>query len=211
MRLLLALLPLVAFYLAESWWGLRPAVAVGVGLALVEVGYTRWAEGRWNRLTLGTAALVAGLGGLALLSDDPRFVLWSPVIGDVVIAGVLVTFLARGANPIAAAAEAQDPDLDLHPLEARFLEGIGWRFAGLLGVHAALTAWSVDQPRETWLFVSGPVQYVLMGLQLAGEMAYGRLVVLPRVDAAISEATSDDPPGPSPERRPPPPTGGRPS
>ena len=40
--------------------------------------------------------------------------------------------------------------------------------------HAALTAWSVTQPRETWLIVSGPVQYGMLGAQVAAEVAWAR-------------------------------------
>lgn len=191
MRTLLALAPLVAFYVVESTWGLRPAVVAGLIAALVELGWTRWAEGRWSKLSLVGAALVVGLGGMSLLSDDPRFVLWSPVFGDLLFAGLLVGARLMGASPIRAALEEQDPELDLHPLQARWLDGLAWRFAAVLLVHAGAIAWAIPRDRETWLAVSGPGGWVVLGLAVAAEVAYARFVVLPRVEADEAEAAGD--------------------
>jgi intracellular septation protein A len=187
MRLFLGLAPLVAFYLAESWYGLRAAVVVGMVLAGVELVWTRWTDGRWSRLAVLTAVLVGVLGGLSLASDDPRFVLLAPALGDLVFAALVVGMQLAGRNLVLVAVEEQDPDLDLHPLQRRYLDGLAWRFAANLVLHAAATVWSAGQPRETWLLVSGPVQYVMLGAQVAAEIAWARLVVLPRVEAAEAE------------------------
>jgi len=41
--------------------------------------------------------------------------------------------------------------------------------------HAAVTTWAaLYAGTGTWLFVSGPLQYVLFGLQLAFEIVYAR-------------------------------------
>jgi uncharacterized membrane protein len=180
---LLALLPLVAFWAVEAWAGTRAAIVAGIVLAAVDLAWARRRTGRFPPLPLFSAALVVGLGGLSLASDDPRFVLWSPVIGDVVLAGLLAgAELGRG-HVLARLIAEQDPSADLHPLQVRWLDGLALRLAGNLALHAGLTAWAVPQPRSTWLFVSGPLQYVLLGAQIAVEVLWARLVVLPRVEA----------------------------
>lgn len=182
-RTLFAVLPLVAFWAVESWLGTRAAIVAGIVLASAEVAWTRWQDGRFAKLPLLTAGLVVVLGGLSLLSDDPRFVLWSPVVGDVVLAALLVGAELRSPHVLARMVAEQDPSLELHPLQVRWLDGLALRVAGVMGLHAALTAWSIPQARSTWLFVSGPLQYVLLGALVAVELAWARLVVLPRVEA----------------------------
>lgn len=184
LRLFFALGPLIAFYVVESWYGLRPAVAAGMGFALAELLWTRWSEGRWSRMAVFTGLLIGILGGLSLASDDERFVLLSPAIGDIAFAVLIGGFQLRGVNLLRMAMEEQDPELDIHPLQDHYLNGLAWRFAANLLAHAALTAWSAGQSRETWLLVSGPIQYAMMGGQMALEIAWSRFVVLPRVEAA---------------------------
>lgn len=178
----LALLPLVGFYVVESYWGIRAGIAVGIAIASLDLLYGRARTGEWGKLQLLMVALIGGLGGLSLASDDERFALWSPVLADLVFAGLLAAPLLAGRNPLEGLLRAQDPSIDLHPLQVRFLRGFGGRLCVNLLVHAALTAWAAGQARETWLFVSGVGQYGLLGAQLAVEVGWARLVVLPRVE-----------------------------
>jgi intracellular septation protein A len=182
-NILLALLPLVGFYAVEAWWGTRAGIAAGVTLALLDLLVQRARTGAWGRLQLLMVGLVGGLGGLSLASDDERFALWTPAIGDLALAALLAFALARGKNPLADIVAAQQPDLEVHPLQAHFLRGMAARLALNFAAHAAWVATSVDDSREAWLFVSGPGQYLTLGVQFVAEVAWARLVVLPRVEA----------------------------
>ena len=75
MQLLFALLPLVAFYVAESWYGLRAGVAAAMAFSMLELAVSWYRTRKLSRMALFTAALVLVLGGLSLLSNDERFVL----------------------------------------------------------------------------------------------------------------------------------------
>lgn len=181
--LLLSLLPLIAFFVLERWVDLRAAIAAAMVLVLIELAVQRWFEGKVRKLTLLTAGLVLGLGSMSLLSDDPRFVLWSPVVGDLIFAAILLGTVAIGRSALEAALEEQAPDEPLHPLQRRFARGLTVRLGLNLVAHAAITAWATEQPREVWLLVSGPLQYAMLGVQVIGEAAWARLVVLPAVEA----------------------------
>lgn len=167
MRLVWALAPLVAFYVVEAQWGLRAGVlaAMALGIADLAVGWLR--DGRLNRLTLIATAMVVGLGGLSLASDDERFVLWTPVAGDLLFAVLLVGGLALPESWLEIAAREQDPTLELDDDARALLRGLTVRFSLLLVAHAGATAWATTASRETWLFVSGPLQFVMIGA-LAG-------------------------------------------
>ena len=86
-------------------------------------------------------------------------------------------------------AEQQQPELAADPLRRAFLGGMTLRLALNLAAHAVVTAWSVTEPRETWLFVSGPLQYVMLGGQFVFEIAWGRHTLPPE-----PEESPGDPP-----------------
>lgn len=180
LRLLWAMLPLVAFYAVESWYGLRAAIASAIAIGLIDVLVGRLRDGRVSRLTLGTTGLVVVLGALSLASDDERFMLWTPVIGDLVFAGVLIGGLALPESLMELAVREQDPTVELDPELRSILRGLTVRLAAVLGVHALVCAWSTGMSRETWLFVSGPVQYALFGAWLAAEFVVARFGRAPR-------------------------------
>lgn len=170
MQLLLGFLPLVAFYVGETFGDLRTGILAAIGASLLDAAYGRWKHGRLNRIVLFSTALVVVLGGLSLLSEDERFVLWTPVLGDLVFATLLAGSLFTEGSALEIAMAEQQPDTPVDAPTRRLLRGVTGRFALNLLVHAALTAWATTQPRETWLFVSGPLQYVLMGLQAVYEV-----------------------------------------
>jgi intracellular septation protein A len=186
MQLLLGLLPLIAFYVGESLYGLQAGLVAAIATSLLDVAYGRLVHGKVNRVVLVSTGLVVLLGGLSLLSDDERFVLWTPVLGDLVFAGVLLASLLAPLSALELALREQDPTVDIDAPMRRFLRGITVRFALNLLLHAGLTAWAVGQSRETWLFVSGPMQYVLMGLQGGLEV-----VLVRRLPPSARDADTD--------------------
>lgn len=176
---LLAIVPLVVFYVVESRWGLRAGVLLAMAFAAADLAWHWFRHRRVHRLGLGAAALVVGLGGMSLLSDDERWFLWSPVLGDVLLAAVLLGSVLLGAPLLTVAAREADPELVLDADEERLFAGITARLGLNLLVHAALCAWAVGESRETWLFVSGPVQYLQIGAQMLGEIAWSRYKLPP--------------------------------
>lgn len=187
MQLLFGLLPLVAFYGGEAYGGLKVGIVAAIVTSLLDVGYGWYANGKVNRVVLVSTALVVVLGGLSLLSDDERFVLWTPVLGDLVFGGVLLASLFTRESALEFALREQQPDTPIDAPTQRFLRGITLRFAINLALHAAVTAWSTTQPRETWLFVSGPLQYLMMGAQGLVE------VLLVRQLPPLEERAEDEP------------------
>jgi hypothetical protein len=188
----LALAPLVTFWAVEAWWGTRPAIVASMVLVALDVAAARWLEGRVPGLTWLGAALVLGLGGLSLLQDDPFWVLWAPVIGDAALAGALVAAELAGRSVLVVAVREQRPDDPPDAVEVAFLRRAAVELAIALVVHAGLTAWSVDQPRETWLLVSGPGQYAVLGAWLLIQV--GRARRLPPLAAPNDAPAPTTPP-----------------
>jgi len=186
-RWLLSFAPLVAFYLLEERIGLRAAVAVSMALGLLDVGVARWVEGRASIMGWITTGMIVVFGGMSLLSDDPRFVLWSPVWGNLVFAALMAGSAWKGRSLVELAVAEQDPQAVEYDVQRRFLRGLSWRMAGVLVVHTLWIVWAIPGSRETWLFVTGPGQYLLLAAQGVGEFLYARNVVLPEVDRLDAE------------------------
>jgi len=169
MQLLLGILPLIAFYVVDSWYGLRAGVGVAMGFGLLDVGVGWLRTRRLNKMALFSAGLVLVLGSLSLLSDNESFILWSPVIGDAVFAALLVGSLAMPVSILELAWSEANPEEPLDEVMRQFVRGLTVRFALNLLLHAAITGWSTTQGKDLWIIVSGPVQYAMFGIQIAFE------------------------------------------
>lgn len=178
-NLFFALVPLVAFYAAEAQYGLAAGVMSAMGFSVLQLGWEWFTRRKINRLVLFSAALVCGLGGMSLLSEDERFVLWTPVVGDLVFSGVLFGGLFTSPPLHEIALTDADPELELDEDMRSALRGMVIRMGLNLVLHAVITAWATTQSREVWLFVSGPVQYGQLGVQLVGEFLWARFAPVP--------------------------------
>ncbi len=194
LRVLLSLLPLILFYALESSAGLAIAVVAGMLAVAGDVAFTWWREGRISRITMVSAPMVVGLGVITLVADNPVFTLVGPAVGDTVFATLLIGARLLGKNLLLVALEDIDRDAELHPLQVRHLDGVSWRLALNLLVHAIIVVTVMNGSREVWLFVAGPLQMILIGVQVAAELAWLHWVVGPKVDAddAAKEAVPGD-------------------
>jgi len=186
MQLLAALLPLVVFYAVESAWGLLAAVVSAIAIS---VGQMLWMAVRGQHIPRAlkfSTGLIVVLGGITAASGDERFVLWSAAIGDFAIAAALLLALLLGKNPVYDLLE-DSLDEPLHPLQVAWLRSLGWRAALVFSIHGVWSGWSVTQSRETWLFVTGPGAYVLLGGLAAYEYAVTRWRIWPAIDAEEKE------------------------
>ena len=177
--LVFALAPLVAFYFIEDTWGTQVALVISMVVALGELAWQWHRTHKLDRTTLFSAGMVLVLGGVSLVFDDDRFVLYAPVATDALFAGGLFLSVWRGKAVMVMLAEQQHPELANDPIRRRFLRGMTVRLGLNLLLHAALTAAVAGGERSTWLFVSGPVQYILFGVQFLLEIAWGRMTLPP--------------------------------
>ena len=157
------LAPLVAYGVVEAVWGTRAAVAVSIALALGEVVLSRWRYGAVPRSLWASAALMVVLGVPSLWNDDPLWVRWTPVIGDLLFAGGLTVATLRGASPTEAVLVEQLPAPELTPELRAWARRFGWRLVLVSLVHAGWVAAVVDAETWTWTWVSGPGQFGLLG------------------------------------------------
>ncbi len=78
MQLLLDFLPIALFFVAYKTAGLYTATAIAIGASLVQVLYTRYKTGVFQKISLFSFAIITFLGGATLLLKDEIFIKWKP-------------------------------------------------------------------------------------------------------------------------------------
>ncbi len=117
--------------------------------------------------TLGVPAAIAALMVLAMIFDDPRFVLVYPAL---VNAALLLQFgLSLRSRPMIERFARLQVD-DLSEREIAYCRAVTWFWCGFFvvngGVCAGMALWA---PRSWWALYTGLLSYLLLGLLMASE------------------------------------------
>jgi intracellular septation protein A len=177
LKLLPGFLPLIIYVVAEEFWGETVGLAAGIACGMVEFLVFAVRERRVDWLTLLDTVLLAAMGGVSLLLKDDVFFRIKPAAVEALFAA-LVGISAFGPRNLLMGktlAKLRSEGLELGLAEQN-LRGMMVGLFLLLVVHVSLTAaaalwWS----REVWLFVSGGLFYLLLGLWAAGVIGQGFL------------------------------------
>lgn len=148
----------LAFYVLFLCTGsARLAAAVGVALGLAQIAGHFARRRRPPVLLLVGVSLTALLGGMTIVTADPRFVLLKP---SIVYGAVGVTMLQRGW------VRRYVPPIALALLSARTLDRVGWGWAALLlgsaFVNLALVASLPPLAAATALLIGGLAAKLLL-------------------------------------------------
>lgn len=166
--------PLVVFYGLEHWGLARVSAFVGVcavvGVAVrLRRGKGLQREGRPSRLvTLLPPAIVMAAAGLGWMVQQPRLLLFMPVVINAALALTFAHSLRGPAPIIERYARLLHPDLSLAESQhCRQVTKVWCAFFVVNGgVAAALAAFA---PLSWWAAYTGLGAYVAMGTLIAGE------------------------------------------
>lgn len=158
MQSLIDLLPVVLFYVAYKFSDFRTAIAVMMVAMTLQVALTWLITRRVHRMTLISAGLVLGLGGISLLLRNELIFKWKPTILFWVFAIVFLGSQFIGAKPIAQRfVESASKDALSIPADDWRTLNIMWvAFFALVGALNLYVAYSF--PEDVW------VNFKLFGL-----------------------------------------------
>ncbi|QOJ31471.1 MAG: septation protein A [Gammaproteobacteria bacterium] len=158
MQSLIDLLPVVLFYVAYKFSDFRTAIAVMMVAMTLQVALTWLITRRVHRMTLISAGLVVGLGGISLLLRNELIFKWKPTILFWVFAIVFLGSQFIGAKPIAQRfVESASKDALSIPADDWRTLNIMWvAFFALVGALNLYVAYSF--PEDVW------VNFKLFGL-----------------------------------------------
>ncbi len=190
-NLLPGLLPLFVFVFADELWGMNIALVVATGFSMVELFFTYFKTGRFEKFILLDVSLIVMLGGISLVFDNEVFFKLKPAIVELILAS-MIGFSVFGGKNI------------LLEISGRYLKGVKITKSArvrmesamkvmffLIIVHAALVVWAVFfMSKEAWAFISGVLFYLLIAAYFLFELfrnylyrrKYGESEVLPEVD-----------------------------
>ena len=156
MSFLFELSPLIAFFIAYRLWGIYVATGVIVGAVVLQVAYRLLRKERLTALQKGSAAVLIALGGLTLILQDERFILWKPTIFYWAVAATLLGGYLLTGKPLVEKLIGDAFKLS-HERWVR-LSWIWIVFFALLGFLNLYVAYNYT--RDTWVIF----KFVLLGI-----------------------------------------------
>ena len=91
MKLLLDFLPIVIFFVVYKMTNdIVLATAVLIPATILQITYTRWKTGKFEKMQLVTLILVIVFGGMTVLLKDGIFIKWKPTVVNWLFAVVFV-------------------------------------------------------------------------------------------------------------------------
>ncbi|MDH5300460.1 MAG: septation protein A [Gammaproteobacteria bacterium] len=90
MKLLLDFFPILLFFIAYKTYDIYVATVVAIVASLVQVLYSRYSTGKFEKMHLITLGLIAVFGGATLVLQDEIFIKWKPTVVNWLFAAVFL-------------------------------------------------------------------------------------------------------------------------
>lgn len=80
MKLLFDFFPIAAFFIAYKWQGIYLATAIAIVASLIQVLWSRYKQGRFEKIPLITFFSILVMGGATLFLKNEIFIKWKPTV-----------------------------------------------------------------------------------------------------------------------------------
>ncbi len=173
---------LILLYPAVVYWGLtrfQPRVLALLLLGLFVLRLVSFSSLRGKELVsfLPTFAAIALVSIGVMWSNHKTWLLFYPVLLNIVLLGSFAWTLWRGPSMIERFARLQEPDLDLEGQRYCYRVTIVW--CVFFVFNAATAAWlTLYSTVAVWTLYNGLISYLLIGSLLGGEWLYRKFFLL---------------------------------
>lgn len=168
------LLPVIAFTLVEQYYGPVGGAIAGIGFGLAEICWELWRNGKVQKITWLSNALVLVFGLFSLWENDGAFFKLQPAALLLVFAFLLLITSFTGKPFLVALAKKQNPlipaDAEAMMTRMNFRLGIFFIVLTLVSVHAAFYWTTV-----AWATLKGVGLPILLGFYMLGEFIWLRI------------------------------------
>lgn len=163
-KLLPGLIPLLAFILADEWWGMKAGLAVAVAIGLIETGVTWLREKRLDKFVLLDILLLFLLSALSLLFENDIFFKVKPAMIDLVLAALLSLSLFSRIDPLGSMAQRYLRDVKMEGSQKDLFRKNLLATLWIVIIHIGMVLWSAFfMSKEIWAFVSTFMLFIMMG------------------------------------------------
>lgn len=158
---LLSFIPAIAYWWLEENYPVRIALAVGLGLAVVEIIIEKLWRKHVHSISKFNFVILMLLGGVSLLGDDGIWFKLQPTFTGVGIAGFLLFQQKRGIGFIEEMQREFSQKVTIPPILSRRLELHMAVFTLCYGIFMAFIA--VKATTDVWLFFRTAGFYISSG------------------------------------------------
>lgn len=186
------LLPIIAFTLIEEYhgpvWGTIAGMVFGVG----EILYEKIRYKKVSTITWIGNALILGLGGISIISQDGIWFKLQPALFELGFAAVLIGSWVMKKPFLALMAEKQNPNLPEFAKKA--MSGITFRVGLFFIFQAGLATWAAFYwSTSAWAFLKGVGVIIMFVLYFILEILWIRLKQRKALSQQSRPSTSHEP------------------
>jgi intracellular septation protein len=158
MQILFDFLPLVAFFIAYKLAGIYVATAVIIVSVFLMIAYRKLRGEKITQMQKLSAGLLLAFGGLTLILQDDRFILWKPTVFYWLVAGALLASLVMKTEPV-----LQKLMGDGLTLPKQSWIGMTWAWVALFAVQGGLNLFvAYNYSRDAWVMF----KFVALGISM---------------------------------------------
>jgi isopentenyldiphosphate isomerase/intracellular septation protein A len=169
-------LPILAFIIADQFFGPRIGLIVAIIVGLSELVYYYLRFRRIETFVLFDTILIVILAGISIFLKDDLFFKLKPALIELIIA-ILFGVHAFSSKPVLLLmGKRYMKGMEINPAQAAMMKRMSLLMFWILLVHTVLIIYAAYfWSREVWAFISGGLFYILIGLVFAGQLIYARL------------------------------------
>ena len=177
-QMLPGLLPLFVFMIADEIWGTTTGLYIAVIFGVAELIATRIKDGKYDRFIIFDTAFLVILGLVSILLENDIFFKLKPALMELILCVILAVSAFSPANLVLAMSQRYMKNMEMTLTDAginamkRMLKII----LLVVASHTALVVYSAFfMSKESWLFISGGLFYIIFAVMFAGQILYYKI------------------------------------
>ncbi len=174
--LLIGMLPLFVFIIADEMYGTKVGLIVAVTFGASELVFTYYRNRYFDKLVVFDTLLLVALGGVSLLLENDIFFKLKPALMELIMCIILGISVFTPANIIMNMTKRYMKGIEISEQQNKMMLRSIRIFFFIILIHTLLIIYSAFyMSKEAWAFISGGLFYIIMGVYFVYEFVRNRL------------------------------------
>ncbi|MFH2143848.1 MAG: NUDIX domain-containing protein [Bacteroidota bacterium] len=170
-KLLPGFLPLFVFIAADEIWGTEVGIIVAVAFGIVQLIFTYFKEKRFDKFVLFDTLLIVLLGALSYILDSPRFILFKPVLIELILIVLLGLSAFTPYNFLLSMSKRYMKGVEINDQQVKQMTSSVRIMFFVFLAHTLLSVYSVFwMSSAASVFVTGGLFYIIFGTYFVFEI-----------------------------------------
>jgi intracellular septation protein A len=179
-QMLPGILPLFIFIIADGIWGSKVGLITAVAVGLIELAVTWFREKRIERFIIADVLLLTLMAGISILLDNDIFFKLKPALVQSILCIILAMSAFSSKNLLAAMSGRMLKNMpeEIKEFQIHQMKIMARIMLLPLVLHTALIVYSaLYMSKETWVFISGGLFYIILAVMAVGYAARMKFLV----------------------------------